>query len=108
MPPKLILIRHAQGWHNATEDGQLRDPSLTPKGIKQCAALQEHLRKNCSLAEEIEAIVSSPMRRTLETTKHGLEWKLSKGIPIEPNAMWQGESVMLSWRTTRECGVLIR
>lgn len=91
MPPTLILIRHAQGWHNATDDGQLPDPALTPKGIKQCEELQKHLRQHCPLAEEIGAILSSPMRRTLQTTKHSLGWKISAGIPIEPDAKWQGK-----------------
>lgn len=101
MPPKLILIRHAQGYHNATDDGNWRDPPLTQKGIDQSVALQQHMRKNCPLAEEIEAIVASPMTRTLQTAKHSLQWKLSAGIRIEPDPKWQGKCMETHIAATR-------
>jgi broad specificity phosphatase PhoE len=90
MPPTLILIRHAQALHNVAGDWSLRDPPLTKLGEEQCKELQESLKKE-ELADKVELIVVSAMRRTLQTAKLGLTWLIEeKKIPVLPDAGWQG------------------
>jgi phosphohistidine phosphatase SixA len=44
-----------------------------------------------SLAKEIELVVCSPMRRTIQTMVNGLEDVLSRdGVKVEFDAIWQG------------------
>ena len=91
MPPKLILVRHAEGEHNATKDYHLHDPLLTATGHEQCAKLNEHLMKNEPLAKEIEVVICSPMRRTIQTMIGGLKGVLEReGVRVEMDAGWQG------------------
>ncbi|KAF2650927.1 phosphoglycerate mutase family protein-like protein [Lophiostoma macrostomum CBS 122681] len=63
MPPKLYLVRHAQGEHNATQDYTLPDPVLTEKGEDQCRKLQDSFLYH----ETIELVLASPLRRTIQT-----------------------------------------
>lgn len=79
MAPKLVLIRHAQAQHNATGDWSIRDPPLTELGEQQCRELHEHLRQT-KIGNEIELIVVSAQRRTLQTATIGLDWLIKKGI----------------------------
>lgn len=53
-----------QGFHNLGEEyWDLVDPSLTPLGIKQCAALAN----SHSLQSRISLVIASPLTRTLQT-----------------------------------------
>ncbi|KAF2707152.1 phosphoglycerate mutase-like protein, partial [Pleomassaria siparia CBS 279.74] len=89
MPPTLLLIRHAQALHNVASDWSLLDPPLSGLGEKQCAELQESLKKE-EIANEVDVIVVSAMRRTLQTAKLGLDFLITgKGIKVEPDALWQ-------------------
>ncbi|KAF2237532.1 phosphoglycerate mutase-like protein [Viridothelium virens] len=92
MAPTLILIRHAQALHNVDRDYSLHDPPLSKLGHEQCQRLQEHLRTHQPLAAQIEYIVASPMRRTLQTMQESLEWLMQKGIKAETDARWQENS----------------
>ncbi|USW58066.1 Putative histidine phosphatase superfamily, clade-1 [Septoria linicola] len=92
MPPKLILIRHAEAEHNATCNWDLLDPPLTENGLEQCKTLQKHLQENCPLASKVERIISSPMHRTCQTTLTALSWLIESGVPVELDAMWQENS----------------
>lgn len=93
MPPTLLLVRHAQALHNATSDWSIPDPRLTELGEQQCRELQESL-KNTDIADQVELIVVSAMRRTLQTADIGLGWLIKeKGIKVLPDAGWQGEPV---------------
>ncbi|KAJ4333653.1 hypothetical protein N0V95_009369 [Ascochyta clinopodiicola] len=87
MPPTLILIRHAQAQHNATSDWSIHDPPLTDLGRQQSAELHESLKAS-DLANKVDLIVVSPMRRTLETMTIGLDWLIKKGVPVLPDANW--------------------
>ena len=80
MPPTLVLIRHAQAEHNATSDWSIRDAALTELGRQQSRELQESL-KNSKIGNEIECIVVSAQRRTLQTATIGLDWLIKKGVP---------------------------
>ena len=45
------------------------------------------------IANEVELIVSSPMRRTLQTTQQSLSWLIEEmGIPVVARAEWQENS----------------
>ncbi|KAF2683271.1 phosphoglycerate mutase-like protein [Lentithecium fluviatile CBS 122367] len=89
MPPTLLLIRHAQALHNVADDWSLHDPALSELGEQQCKELQESL-KNSKIGHEVELIVVSAMRRTLQTASIGLEWLIKeKGIKVLPDAGWQ-------------------
>lgn len=60
----LHLVRHAQGFHNLTViNQQIPDPYLTPFGKEQCATLCSQFPHH----DRVTHLVSSPMRRTLET-----------------------------------------
>merc|ERR1712093_318946 len=80
MAPTIIFIRHAEARHNATRDYNIPDPALTELGFgTQCDVLAKHLENELPLAQEIELIVVSPMRRTLQTSQVSklLAWTLS-------------------------------
>jgi broad specificity phosphatase PhoE len=102
MPPTVILIRHGEALHNAMNKfqsstkmlfvksnillqsqqmlltspdssyRQIRDPPLTPLGTSQCEALRTHLQ-SFDLAQKVEFIVVSPMRRALQTMELSLD-----------------------------------
>ncbi|EUC27948.1 hypothetical protein COCVIDRAFT_37469 [Bipolaris victoriae FI3] len=63
MAPKIHLVRHAQGEHNATRDYSIRDAVLTAKGKEQCRALSAAFQHH----DEIETVFASPLRRTIQT-----------------------------------------
>lgn len=91
MAPTLLLIRHAQALHNVASDWSIHDPPLSKLGEDQCKELQESL-KNSEIASQVELIVVSSMRRTLQTASMGLEWLIKdKGIKVLPDAGWQGD-----------------
>ncbi|KAF2645779.1 phosphoglycerate mutase-like protein [Massarina eburnea CBS 473.64] len=89
MSPTIILIRHAQALHNVASDWSLPDPPLTELGEAQCKELEESL-KNSEIGNQVELIVVSAMRRTLQTATLGLHWLIKeKGIEVLPDAGWQ-------------------
>lgn len=61
---ELLLIRHAEPVRVGPGEtgGQPVDPSLTPRGVEQARRLARWLGP-----EAIDAVLSSPMRRALET-----------------------------------------
>ena len=61
---ELVFIRHGQGEHtmDVPRSLQLKDPSLTPKGVKQA----ELLRNKFPLTNN-DIVFISPIRRTLQT-----------------------------------------
>jgi broad specificity phosphatase PhoE len=91
MPPTLLLIRHAQALHNVASDWSIHDPPLSELGEEQCKELQKSL-KSSDIGNQVELIVVSSMRRTLQTAAIGLEWLIKdKAIEVLPDAGWQGE-----------------
>ncbi|KAI0006834.1 phosphoglycerate mutase-like protein [Xylariaceae sp. FL0662B] len=91
MPPTLILVRHAQAFHNATKDYKIHDPGLSELGYEQCADLRKSLIEH-PLAQQAELVVVSPMRRTLQTALRSLDWLLERGVKIQADAGWQENS----------------
>lgn len=82
MPPTLLLIRHAQALHNVASDWSIHDAPLSDLGKQQCVELQESL-KHSEIGNEVELIVVSAMRRTLQTATIGLDWLIKKGVKGE-------------------------
>ncbi|KAI1458011.1 phosphoglycerate mutase-like protein [Annulohypoxylon moriforme] len=65
---RLFLTRHAQAEHNVDLDYSIPDAPLTPLGKKQAASLSRLIP---DLQKEADVIISSPLRRTLQTTYLG-------------------------------------
>ncbi|KAF8866436.1 phosphoglycerate mutase-like protein [Acephala macrosclerotiorum] len=96
MTPTVILIRHAEALHNVSNKSpnyELHDPALTDLGFgKQCEELARHLQNELPLAQQIELIVVSPMRRTLQTAQQALGWLMERGVPVVLGPEWQENS----------------
>ncbi|KAJ8119099.1 hypothetical protein OPT61_g65 [Boeremia exigua] len=79
MAPRIHIIRHAQGEHNATRDYSIRDAVLTPKGKGQCSTLQSAFQYH----NDIDVVFSSPLRRTIQTASLSLGPTLArKEVPF--------------------------
>lgn len=65
---RIYLTRHAEAEHNATGDSSIADALLTPLGEKQAQRLG---LVTPELQSTVELIISSPLRRTLQTTEAG-------------------------------------
>lgn len=64
MPPLIYLVRHAESKHNISKDFSHRDPPLTATGHLQASALADTFPDPGSIG----IVVTSPLRRTLQTT----------------------------------------
>ena len=83
----LHCVRHAQGHHNLSEENEenMHDPDLTPRGKEQCRRLCEEFPHH----DKIDCIVSSPLRRTIQTAHIGFEPAIKKNklqIILAPRA----------------------
>lgn len=76
MPPTVHCIRHAQGYHNLSPENEhkYRDPDLTELGREQC----RRLRDCFPYQDDVEFILVSPIRRTIQTALIGLEPAIQK------------------------------
>ncbi|KAI0384837.1 histidine phosphatase superfamily [Hypomontagnella monticulosa] len=62
--PTIHIIRHAQGPHNVPPYHDIRDPYLTTLGLQQCMEVQ---RTYPEIIPCVDLLVSSPMKRCIET-----------------------------------------
>ncbi|KAI2783070.1 histidine phosphatase superfamily [Daldinia loculata] len=67
MMPTIDIIRHAQAAHNI-HGSHLRDPTLTDDGVAEC----DHLREAYPFGPMVTNIVSSPLRRAIDTAILGI------------------------------------
>ncbi|RMY12133.1 hypothetical protein D0867_07864 [Hortaea werneckii] len=68
MTPRIHCVRHAQGYHNlSVANHSMRDPLLTPYGEEQC----RDLARLFPYHDKIDAVVASPIRRTVYTALLG-------------------------------------
>ncbi|GAB1731292.1 hypothetical protein NU195Hw_g767t1 [Hortaea werneckii] len=68
MTPRIHCVRHAQGYHNlSVANHSMRDPLLTPYGEEQC----RDLARSFPYHDKIDAVVASPIRRTVYTALLG-------------------------------------
>ncbi|KAI4717049.1 hypothetical protein E4T48_06773 [Aureobasidium sp. EXF-10727] len=66
-PVTIHCVRHAQGYHNlSVMNHAMHDPMLTTLGEEQCKALAG----NFPFMDRVDAIVASPMKRTVYTALH--------------------------------------
>ncbi|SMY28803.1 unnamed protein product [Zymoseptoria tritici ST99CH_1A5] len=69
---RIILTRHAQAEHNVDLDYTIPDAPLTPLGRKQASSLSTQINSTSpGLLSEVDLVVSSPLKRTLQTTYLG-------------------------------------
>lgn len=83
MPPTIHLIRHAEGVHNISVDNHgIHDPLLTERGREQACDLATKLAMlQQDGTVEIELILASPLRRTLNTALMAFEPQLQRNQP---------------------------
>lgn len=48
------------------------------------------------LAQQAELIITSPMRRTIQTALATVGWLVEKGVKIQADAHWQGTTLPLA------------
>lgn len=87
MPLTLHCVRHAQGYHNlsAENEEKYHDPDLTKRGREQC----ERLRESFPYHSQVDCVVASPIRRTIQTALIGFEPAIEKNnlkIILAPRA----------------------
>lgn len=82
MAPKLLtLVRHGEAEHNIDRRHHLPDTHLTTRGESQCQTLCQRF----PTSPAIDLLVSSPLRRTLETTLIGFAPQAAAlGIEVVP------------------------
>ncbi|KAF5703469.1 histidine phosphatase clade-1 [Fusarium globosum] len=91
MPPIIHCVRHGQGVHNLSyANHDLPDPELTPLGEEQARALTSRPE-----LANTELIVSSPLRRTIQTALLAFPSKLKAGMQV------------LAWAEVQEASDLI-
>jgi broad specificity phosphatase PhoE len=78
MDAQIHLVRHAEAVHNATNDKTIIDPPLTEFGIHQA----QLLRQTFSRQEQVAIILTSPLRRGIQTALGGFGYLAEKGVPI--------------------------
>ncbi|KTW28087.1 hypothetical protein T552_01948 [Pneumocystis carinii B80] len=66
---EIYIMRHAQAEHNVNKDYNLKDPVLTEFGKDQARLLLLYYEQ----LKNVELIISSPMRRALETVMIGFD-----------------------------------
>jgi broad specificity phosphatase PhoE len=74
MVSKIIIVRHAESVHNVTKDFSQLDPPLTSLGVEQASSISQKLPD----AASISTIISSPLRRAIQTTLAGFSSILDK------------------------------
>ncbi|SCV74716.1 BQ2448_7745 [Microbotryum intermedium] len=76
------FTRHAQAYHNVAEDYTIRDAELTPKGKGQSKQLYHDTKDSFQTTAEL--IVSSPLRRPMETMLIGYASALERLSSTSP------------------------
>lgn len=86
-PPTLHLVRHCQAEHNVVPEHVARpDTILTEAGRLQAATLRSAFPE--PLRHCLGAVVSSPLRRALQTALIGFEDLVADtGVPAAPNGI---------------------
>ncbi|KAL7276399.1 hypothetical protein RUND412_000603 [Rhizina undulata] len=78
-PKLLTLVRHGQAHHNVDQKYYLHDPYLTELGEIQCETLPERFPDE----PPVDLLVSSPLKRTLQTTILGFRDDIARGVVVE-------------------------
>lgn len=92
MSPIVHFVRHAQGVHNLSyANHHLLDPELTPLGEEQARALGARF----PVLENIQLILSSPLRRTIQTA-----------LLAFPSQVGDGALQVIAWPEVQEASDL--
>lgn len=78
---KVYLLRHCESEFNANPSDDRIDCSLTERGIEQCQHLFDHFEEEPSF----DLIVSSPLRRCLDT----IRYSSMKDVPVAINHLFR-------------------
>lgn len=79
MSPIVHLVRHAQGHHNVAKGGEsIHDPFLTEEGIQQAKDLCQNFARH----DDIDMLMASPMKRTIQTCQTAFEPAVQRGHKI--------------------------
>ncbi|OJJ82053.1 histidine phosphatase family protein [Aspergillus glaucus CBS 516.65] len=89
---RLHVVRHAEGIHNPKHDISILDPPLTPKGVQQSERLSQIFPFN----ENVGLVITSPLKRTLQTTLVGFQQTLDEKYYPETSASGQSNGARLS------------
>jgi broad specificity phosphatase PhoE len=93
MSPIVHCVRHAQGVHNLSHaNHHLLDPELTPLGEEQARALGARF----PALENIQLILSSPLRRAIQTA-----------LLAFPSQVGDGGLQVVAWPEVQEASDLI-
>lgn len=101
MPPTIHLVRHAQGHHNVAKGGEsIHDPFLTDEGIQQA----KDLCKRFTHHDDIDLLMASPMKRTIQTCQNAFEPAVQRGhkILLMPLAQESSDEPMDTGSTQEE------
>ena len=74
MASTIYLVRHAESEHNISKDFSQLDPPLTPLGYAQAA----HLASTFPHPERIAVVITSPLRRAIQTSLTGFRHVLDR------------------------------
>ncbi|CAG8887994.1 unnamed protein product [Penicillium egyptiacum] len=74
MAPQIHLVRHAESIHNVSKDFSQLDPGLTPLGFEQARELTQTFPH----APQVGIILTSPLRRAIQTTLAAFSHVLDK------------------------------
>jgi phosphohistidine phosphatase len=88
---ELLLWRHglAEEHHPDRPDG---DRALTPEGIRRTAAVAEQLHR---LQLDCDQLLSSPLRRAVQTAELGVGAGLAAGFEVEASLAPGGDPLLL-------------
>ncbi|WPG98234.1 Hypothetical protein R9X50_00102200 [Acrodontium crateriforme] len=76
MAPIIHCVRHAQGYHNISEENhKILDPNLTPFGQEQCLSLA----KSFPYHNTVDLVVASALSRTIDTALAGFGDDIKRG-----------------------------
>ncbi|KAH7345904.1 histidine phosphatase superfamily [Pyrenochaeta sp. MPI-SDFR-AT-0127] len=92
MAPIIYLVRHAESEHNVSKDFSQLDPSLTTLGYTQAAQLVTTFPH----PDKVAAIISSPLRRTIQTSLTGFRHVLDKRYFDEASGSGVKDGIALS------------
>lgn len=93
MASQIHLIRHAESVHNVSKDFSQLDPSLTSLGFEQAAKLDQSF----PYADHVGLIITSPLRRAIQTTLAAFPSILDKRYfdPSSGNGVENGASLVI-------------
>ncbi|KAI0545980.1 histidine phosphatase superfamily [Xylaria curta] len=103
MPPTIHIVCEAESRSTAPNGSPLRDPSLSNVGINQSRLI----RNTFPYMNQVRAIVSSPLRRAIQTAQIAFEPILAPGLQITTSQVLLGlhgtpEFLGSPWEDLRE------